>query len=99
MKQIDTGYRRLILVCVNERDEGEAACAQKNSPEIHRRIKETVKARGLSKVIRVSRSRCLGQCQKGPTVAVYPENRWYGSVTPEDVETIIRNHVEDIGSE
>lgn len=99
MKDIDTGYRRLILVCINERQEGEAACAQRGSSEIHRRIKEAVKARGLSRVIRVTRSRCLGQCQKGPTVAIYPENRWYGSVSLKDVETILRNHVDDLGSE
>ncbi len=96
MKDIATGYRRLILVCINEREAGEQACSQKGSAEIHKRIKAGVKARGLSGTIRVTRSRCLGQCQKGPTVAVYPEDCWYGSVTLEDVETILQRHVDDL---
>ena len=96
MKDIKTGYRKLILVCVNERDGGEVACSQRNSAEIHKRLKERVKASGRSGVIRVSRTRCLGQCDKGPTVAVYPDGCWYGSVTLADVETILRRHVDDL---
>ncbi|MBI4161860.1 MAG: (2Fe-2S) ferredoxin domain-containing protein [Acidobacteria bacterium] len=94
MKDLDTGYRRLILVCVNEREPGLAACANRGSVAIHKRIKEFVKSRGLGKVIRVSRVHCLGQCERGPTVAVFPEGAWYGGVTLDDVDEILRRHVE-----
>lgn len=94
MREIDSGYRKLILVCVNEREAGEAACGSRNSKEIHLRLKAIVKSKGLSRTIRVSRTRCLGKCEVGPTVAIFPENRWYGGVTLEDVEEILSRHLE-----
>ncbi len=36
---------------------------------------------------------CLDQCELGPTVVVYPEAVWYGSVKPEDVDEIIESHI------
>ena len=37
---------------------------------------------------------CFDICEKGPVVAVYPDNVWYGSVTPEDVAEILDSHIE-----
>lgn len=36
---------------------------------------------------------CLGPCGAGPSVLVYPDNIMYGKVTPEDVKTIIDQHL------
>ena len=36
---------------------------------------------------------CLDQCEKGPTVVVYPEAVWYGRVTEADVNEIIEQHI------
>jgi (2Fe-2S) ferredoxin len=35
---------------------------------------------------------CLGPCQMGPIVVVYPDGVWYGLVKPEDVEEIFDSH-------
>lgn len=37
---------------------------------------------------------CMGPCDKGPTVVVYPEGVWYGKVTPEDVTEIVNGHLQ-----
>ena len=36
---------------------------------------------------------CQGQCGSGPTVRVMPDNTWYCRVQPEDVDTIVENHL------
>ena len=36
---------------------------------------------------------CLRICVEGPVLLIWPEGSVYGGVTPERIETILRNHV------
>ena len=36
---------------------------------------------------------CLRICGGGPVLLVWPEGIWYGGVTPERIERIVREHV------
>jgi len=38
---------------------------------------------------------CMGQCEKGPIVVVYPDEVFYANVKPEDVEEIVTEHVKN----
>lgn len=83
-------YDRVIVICVNERAPGEGpSCAPKGSVEIARAFKARVKARNLKMRVRVTRALCLGQCEFGPNVAVFPDNVWFRAVTPSDVDAIL----------
>ena len=46
-----------------------------------------------SSQILVAESGCMGQCSSGPTVRIMPDNTWYCRVQPEDVDTIVNQHL------
>ena len=41
----------------------------------------------------VQPSQCMGQCSSGPTVRVAADETWYYRVQPEDVTTIVEQHL------
>ena len=86
-------YQKIMFVCVNERANGEACCSARQSGAIASALKDRVKALGLSKFIRVSKSGCQDVCAKGPNVMVFPEYVWYHGVTLDDVERIVQDTV------
>jgi (2Fe-2S) ferredoxin len=92
-------FQRHVFVCINERapDHPKGCCKQRGGGEVRDRLKSELTARGLSKVIRANNAGCLDQCEYGVTVVVYPEQVWYGHVTPEDIPEIVEKHL--IGGE
>ena len=80
-------YERVIFVCCNQKEPGEAACANRGSAEFQKQLKDYMKSKGVPG-LRVSRSLCLGLCEKGPNICVMPENVWYTGVTPKDLDEI-----------
>lgn len=79
-------YGRLVLVCTNVRDDGRESCGAKGGAELHRALKEAVRAVSLD--VRVSKSGCLDNCTDGPSVAIMPDGVWLGGVTLDDVPKI-----------
>lgn len=80
-------YERVIFVCANQKDPGEASCAARGSAEFQKQLKDYMKSKGV-KGLRVSRSLCLGLCEQGPNLCVMPENAWYAGVTSKDLDEI-----------
>jgi len=95
MKEIASPFKKLILVCVNERASTEESCGGKQSIHLFEAFKAYVNENGLKGIVRVSRTGCLGLCKQGPNVAVFPENRWYAAVTKEDVHAILKAELRD----
>jgi (2Fe-2S) ferredoxin len=87
---------RHVLVCLNSRPPGnpKGCCTDKGAEELFDRLKQLVKDRGLHERVIVNRTSCLKHCSRGATVAVYPENVWYGGVTAADAEEIVSEHLE-----
>ena len=90
---------RHIFVCTSSRPNGQQKgfCHTKDGVSVLGKFIEELEERGLSGEVMVSNTGCFGLCEQGPIVVVYPDNVWYGSVTPDDVEAIMEEHIEGGG--
>jgi len=86
---------RHVFICTNRREAGnpKGSCAEKGGEAIRDAFKQQLHERGMKGRIRANAAGCLDQCARGATVVVYPEQVWYGGVTPADVPEIIEKHL------
>ncbi|MCX8080888.1 MAG: (2Fe-2S) ferredoxin domain-containing protein [Bacteroidia bacterium] len=85
-----------LFVCLNERDDGRPACGKKHGEKLIDIFKEFIKKHNIKASWRVNKAGCLGICNYGPTVAVYPEGVFYVNVqTESDVEEIVISHLKN----
>lgn len=96
MERARLPYQKIVFVCVNQREPKEICCAARESLAIAEALKARIKALGLSRLVRVSKSGCQDVCAKGPNVMVFPEGVWYYGVTPGDVERIVHDTIRDL---
>lgn len=83
-------FDKHVFVCLNNREKDPASsCFAKNGQAVFDTLKEKVKSLNLDKKIRVNRAGCLGQCEKGLTIVIYPQGIWYQHVKIEDIDEII----------
>lgn len=61
--------------------------------------KAALKAKGLlgTGLCRANVTGCLGRCEEGPCLVVYPEGVWYTYQTTADLDEIIETHVSNNG--
>lgn len=85
-----------IFVCTSSRPTGQqkGMCHSKEGVDILMKFIEEIEDRELDGEVLVSNTGCFGICEKGPIVVVYPDNIWYKTVTVDDVEDIIEQHIE-----
>ncbi|MEO3715130.1 MULTISPECIES: (2Fe-2S) ferredoxin domain-containing protein [Roseateles] len=88
-------YERHIFFCLNQRDNGENACAQHGAQAAFDHCKSRVKAEGLAGKggVRVNKAGCLDRCAGGPVAVVYPEAVWYSFVDSTDIDEIVESHL------
>ena len=88
-------YNRHIFFCLNERKNGEDACAKHDAQAGFDRCKSRVKEAGLAGPgrVRVNKAGCLDRCAGGPVAVVYPEGVWYTFVDADDIDEIVDSHL------
>ncbi|MBV8124675.1 MAG: (2Fe-2S) ferredoxin domain-containing protein [Burkholderiaceae bacterium] len=88
-------FQRHIFFCLNQRDNGENACAQHGAQEGFDHCKSRVKAESLAGAggVRVNKAGCLDRCAGGPVAVVYPDAVWYTYVDRSDIDEIVDSHL------
>ncbi len=105
MDQIPLPYETLFLVCTNQRSDGRRSCGPDGGDSLRdllkRLVGERVAARRFAegdapkaaRRARVAASGCLGCCEDGPTVVVFPGATRYAHVREEDLPAILDRHL------
>ena len=83
-------YQKQIFVCTNDRHGEKPSCGDQNGEAVFTELRRIAKEKGLHPNIRVTQAKCLGQCAQGKTVMIYPDEKWFQNVTPEDVPELAK---------
>ena len=84
-----------VFVCVQNRPalHPRGSCVSKGAPAVYEAFAKQFEQEGLFGRFALTSTGCLGPCMKGATVMVYPEGVMYAQLKPEDVSTIIEEHL------
>lgn len=80
LKRID------LLICCG------SGCVSAGAMKIKERFHEVLQAKGLVNEINIIETGCMGPCDYGPVMVIYPEGIFYKKVTPDDVDEIVSEH-------
>jgi (2Fe-2S) ferredoxin len=88
-------YQHHVFVCTNKRPPGhpKGSCGERGAQDIVLTLTEEVERQELFETVKVNSSSCLGPCQQGPTIVVYPEGIWYCGVNEKDIQELVTSHL------
>lgn len=86
---------RHVFVCAQSRPAGHprGACQHKGANELLQAFWGELQRRNCYSQVAVTHSGCLGPCDRGANVLVYPEGVMYSNVTTADVAEIFDSHL------
>ncbi|QBG46113.1 (2Fe-2S) ferredoxin domain-containing protein [Verrucomicrobia bacterium S94] len=88
-------YKAHLFICNKTRSDGRKSCGHDVDSDLKPLLKEAIRERGWKIFVRVSNSGCLGVCDAGPNIMIYPQKIWLSAVTRDDIPEIL-NMLEEI---
>ena len=85
---LDKGTTHMQILCC-----GGTGCKASESGKIVENFRASLAAHGVADKVEVIVPGCFGFCEKGPIVKIIPDNTFYTSVHPGDVEEIVTSHI------
>jgi len=88
-------FNQHVFICCNQRDNGEPCCNALGATAIFEYAKARAAELKLNQPgqVRINKAGCLGRCDEGPVMVVYPEAVWYQFVDKDDIDEIIESHL------
>jgi len=88
-------YKKHIFICehMRDKDSPKGCCGRKNGAAIKVLMKRKLAAKGIHKMYRANSSGCLGACEHGVTIVIYPQAIWYGHIQDSDIDEIIEKTI------
>ena len=87
-------FRIHLFVCTQQKPEGVTSCAASGSFAVLDGLDRELQARGMDAEVQLTTSGCMGLCEEGPVMVVYPEGVWYRRVQKSDVAEIVASHLQ-----
>ena len=88
-------FRFHLFVCTQQKPEGVPSCPASGSFAVLGALDHEIQARGLGKDVQLTTCGCMGLCDEGPVMVVYPAGVWYRRVKAGDVSEIVGAHLGD----
>lgn len=84
-----------VFVCTQSRPPGHprGSCSANGGVAVFQEFLQQFEKQGLWGRYAVTGSGCIGPCDRGPNVLVYPEGMMYCGVGKDDVAAIIEEHL------
>jgi (2Fe-2S) ferredoxin/predicted O-methyltransferase YrrM len=86
-------FRFHLFACTQQKPESVSSCAANGSLPVLAALDREIQARGLCSSVQVTTCGCMGLCDEGPVMVVYPEGVWYRRVQSTDVAEIVGRHL------
>jgi (2Fe-2S) ferredoxin len=88
-------FKYHVFFCCNQRAPGETCCNNHGASALRDYAKDRIKGLKLDGEgkVRINSAGCLGRCDFGPTLVVYPEETWYTYVDQSDIDEIVDQHL------
>ena len=80
-------YRSHVIVCAG------AGCVSSGCRAVSDALQAELVRQGLDQEIKIVQTGCVGSCDLGPVVIVYPEGVFYQRLKAEDVPEIVESHL------
>ncbi len=88
-------FRFHLFVCTQQKPEGVPSCPASGSFAVLEGLDREIQGRGLNPDTQLTTCGCMGLCDEGPVMVVYPAGVWYRRVKPSDVGEIVDTHLRD----
>src|ERR1035441_2184054 len=88
-------FRFHLFVCTQQKPGGVPSCPTSGSFTVLDALDRWIQARGLNNDVQLTTCGCMGLCDEGPVMVVYPAGVWYRHVQPDDASEIVDTHLRD----